>query len=824
MAGLLNSNANSFPVKFHETFMIGSNDGGGVIFVPTISKDGILSWVNNGGLENPEPINIKGDPFTYSDFTPEQLALLKGEKGNSFTYEDFTPEQLAALKGEPGKGLTDEQLAEVAANTEARHEHLNKSLIDGFYIDKDYGLIRHNEFLVGSEVVYVRATQSGDTDGGLAGTNILIEYADGSIIDTRIPHLPEATSADAGKLISVSKFGGYKLIEAPMGGLTDEQLAEVTANTEARHEHENKGVLDGFSVNEDEQVLYNGELLGGKDEVYIGNGEMPDGYCLQIDPEGEVAVIPTKISELENDSGFITADDLPEVPEVSNITPEQTTFFEFEPSSNLLDVSTMKVGLLDTTDKIYTADISPSYGAYRYFEQYIPVNEGDVLTVQYTYNGNRYSLVSANTGFSRVIAYDENKNVLTSLGVKTTSTYKATTYTVPATVSYVRISLSSNFDNWTDVALVKNTAGIIPYEVYGASGKSYIKPEYIREDKKEQEEVLAFLPDEIVCAVGRTIEIYNNQVCPLAEKYHIRWYSTVGKALERKYSITGEEDYIGDYKLTFEIYDDDENVVFAKDTTIKIVADAIPESFVVCPIGDSLTNGKPWLTEVPTLSNNKVSYVGTRGNGKHEGRSGFTSTGYTTAHGYDFEKNNIEEVHPFWDGSKFSWSYYKTNSGISADAVQIFLGTNDLFGNTSGEKLAENIKLMVDDIRSTEADMPIFVVLTILVGSQNGLGNQRASDGFTAMYKGKNKYLLDCKFVRAMNVLHDTFKDYDNLYFIPLTECHDNEYNFGEVETPVNPRATQTEIMPKEAIHPQQQGYEQMADVMYSVYCRAFTS
>ena len=53
----------------------------------------------------------KGDAFTYADFTPEQLAALKGEKGdkgdkgdkgNAFTYGDFTPEQLAALKGEKG--------------------------------------------------------------------------------------------------------------------------------------------------------------------------------------------------------------------------------------------------------------------------------------------------------------------------------------------------------------------------------------------------------------------------------------------------------------------------------------------------------------------------------------------------------------------------------------------------------------------------------------------------------------------------------------------------------------------------------------------------
>ena len=42
---------------------------------------------------------VQGDAFTYSDFTAEQLALLKGK---AFTYADFTPEQLTALKGDKG--------------------------------------------------------------------------------------------------------------------------------------------------------------------------------------------------------------------------------------------------------------------------------------------------------------------------------------------------------------------------------------------------------------------------------------------------------------------------------------------------------------------------------------------------------------------------------------------------------------------------------------------------------------------------------------------------------------------------------------------------
>lgn len=48
------------------------------------------------------------------------------------------------------------------------------------------------------------------------------------------------------------------------------------------------------------------------DGVYVGSGEMPDNCNVQIDPEGTVLTIPTKTSELVNDSGFITLDDLPE--------------------------------------------------------------------------------------------------------------------------------------------------------------------------------------------------------------------------------------------------------------------------------------------------------------------------------------------------------------------------------------------------------------------------------------------------------------------------------------------------------------------------------
>lgn len=52
----------------------GGSSGGenGVTFVPSVSEDGIISWSNDGGLENPESVNIKG---------PQGIRGIQGENG-----------------------------------------------------------------------------------------------------------------------------------------------------------------------------------------------------------------------------------------------------------------------------------------------------------------------------------------------------------------------------------------------------------------------------------------------------------------------------------------------------------------------------------------------------------------------------------------------------------------------------------------------------------------------------------------------------------------------------------------------------------------------
>ena len=436
-----------------------------------------------------------------------------------------------------------------------------------------------------------------------------------------------------------------------------------------------------------------------------------------------------------------------------------------------------------------------------------------------TYTTSEYIKVEPNTSYAfyhkngscRFVAeYDASNKLIGSISsnVKTLTTTENTAY----------IRASFHTANVETATIIK---GNIPNP--NATTEILIPARYIRSEAETESKVLAFLPDEIVCAVGRTIEIYNSQVCPNAERYHFRWNCKVGKALKRKFSITGTDALVGDYSLTLEMFDDDLNTVYTKNATLKIVSATLANTYSICPIGDSLTNEKYWLTEVRTLSGNKISYVGTRGNNegrKHEGRSGFSSSNYLSATEYTYQG---EGVHPFWDSanSRFSWAYYKANTGLNPNAVQIYLGTNDL-NSLTPETFANNVKTMVDAIRENDTAIPIFIVLTICGGNQNGLGVQQSSDGY-ASAKGVFKYKQDTLIINGVKALYDTLKAYTNVHFIPLTQCHDSEYNFGAVETPVNPRATQTELMPTEGVHPQKQGYEQMADIMFSVYCKVFS-
>ena len=67
-------------------------------------KDGKDGINGRDGVDGKD--GAKGEPFRFSDFTPQQLESLKvkGDKGDPFTYADFTPAQIEALKVKGDKG------------------------------------------------------------------------------------------------------------------------------------------------------------------------------------------------------------------------------------------------------------------------------------------------------------------------------------------------------------------------------------------------------------------------------------------------------------------------------------------------------------------------------------------------------------------------------------------------------------------------------------------------------------------------------------------------------------------------------------------------
>ena len=71
-----------------------ANGGGSAssgLYTPHVAEDGTLSWTNDKGLDNPEPVNIMGPAgpkgadgtMVFADLTDEQKESLKGEKGET---------------------------------------------------------------------------------------------------------------------------------------------------------------------------------------------------------------------------------------------------------------------------------------------------------------------------------------------------------------------------------------------------------------------------------------------------------------------------------------------------------------------------------------------------------------------------------------------------------------------------------------------------------------------------------------------------------------------------------------------------------------------
>ena len=563
-----------------------------------------------------------------------------------------------------------------------------------------------------------------------------------------------------------------------------------------------------------------------------GSGSDTNGFTV---PNGIVKLAISVVSSIKNDVMIILNDNAVPVAKIPYVAPSEryVATDEFLQDVDVLTSATFENEYMEDVPKnilnpaesetgkliIYNSGALSDNSSY-YTTGYMPVKAGATYYF--------WSKTLEHKGGRAIAAFDSSKTNVSAAGINdgSASIYN---YAVPQGVAFIRVSFAYRNNDITfqpSGNMVIASATPSEFMAYDSTEEHVFKAEYMPDIKPN---LHVYLPPEICIGIGRTIELYNDLVCLEADKYHLHYICAKGVQYERKFSITGET--AGSYPLTLQIYDDDLHMIWTGTSTVKVVANSISSQLKVLPIGDSLTNLKPWLGEVQTLSNDKILYIGTRGRQDQtircEGRSGFTAADYNANTSYTFDDNYVGadgvsgSANPFWDttNSKFSLAYYNTQQASTvgtADVVQLFLGTNDVFGGYTAEEAAQHIKTLVDAIRADYANIPIFICNTIYRSNQNGYYSN-GGQGFSAASGWA--FDSDMKIMNFQSALYEALKDYTNLYFVPLSVCMDREYDYGVNAVAVNPRlSTVTIDIPTESVHPQEAGYLQMADVMYSCY------
>lgn len=374
--------------------------------------------------------------------------------------------------------------------------------------------------------------------------------------------------------------------------------------------------------------------------------------------------------------------------------------------------------------------------------------------------------------------------------------------------------------------------GLITYEFYRINQlnetiialKSEMNSEFEETNEKIDEfkdEVSIYLPDTIYVASGITTELYDSQITSLGEQinnYNVTWVCDIGKNMERKFSITGSDDLIGEYPLQFNVYDNKMNLVATKDTTLSIVYASIPRKISILTIGDSLSSDANTYLQLASLAKGNIEFVGTRDidGYKCEARLGFSAADYLNETHYMYEEG--EPLQPFFnkETNQFDWDYYKKTTGCNPDVIEIFLGTNgaDVDPTDNGN----NIIQIIDTIRQAEPDIPIYMVNTIYTANQDGIGSWQNGHA-KALLPGRYKFEEDKKIFNLMVYLSSNLADYEHVYLVPAAITQDSANNFNTTTQTTSPYAVSIEEIPDNGIHPGAAGYKQIADTIYSTLC-----
>ena len=320
------------------------------------------------------------------------------------------------------------------------------------------------------------------------------------------------------------------------------------------------------------------------------------------------------------------------------------------------------------------------------------------------------------------------------------------------------------------------------------------------------------LPPKLYALVGKEMNVYfDNLMIDDADKYDFFVKTTLGKQQSERWTVTPT--VAATTAITFQLYKDaaDRGNPLTEAVTSLVVAPTTSGSGLTktyLQIGDSTTKGMIETGELQALFGAdamNLTQIGTQGTApnKHEGYPTKTTEYVTTQTALA-------------NGGVFDFENYMTTQGYAGvDYVGIHLGINDMYqwqsdAGANGQITATLARFeeMVASIHAYNPAIKIGFLVTIPPAkTEESFANDT---GMTRWRYKRNVLLLAAKIIKQFKN-----REANNVYLVPFNCNLDTLNNFGSNSVAVNSRNTTLVTRQNNALHPNNNGYAQMADTVY---------
>ena len=791
-----------------------TNDEGEEEYISTVGLNHGFTGKHGSVMYAIEAVQADGSGVVTHEWHTRtyKLEIVTTLQGNQTEYSETESDIISALISRVNELITSgAEIAEIAATIEAAAETAQE-VIDS--IPSDYSELSAQVDTNTEDIGGLKA-DLGDLDGAINGQSV-INYVAGKNIDAS-GALVDETGCCVSEFVPIT-WTGYGTFYCNDSTKLTYSIAFYDASKTFIQKFQNPPNLNGVeyrAINHETQVTSGTaayvrfSFKSGTIGKVMNANRTADYWVAESTSSGGIVKDIGDLSELvtEEKGSLVGAineviESTPSLPD--NITPKDTTFFVS--GANLVDPAECVTGqYVNQTNGNFVTNSTHKR------TDYVPVEPSE----------SYFIVVSDNAARDTRYAFYKSDKTFISGGLITTS-QGLQVITSPANASYMVASVGTIAYE----IMIAQTDTVIPFEPYAL----YIDKQYINLGS----EIVMNLPAKIYAVVGYELNIYFENIVEDWTKYDWNVDCTVGRQMERGYTITPVESDVGTKTLTIKATDEHGNVktvISSLIITSESAGSGSSKSVIV--LGDSTTNNG---TVIEKLNANfaddvmNIATLGTRGTAPnlHEGRSGWQLETYFTTEYEDYTDGRGHVENPFYNPTTqtFDASYYFTNSGVSVpDFFVVNMGINDVFNPANDTKLATAIDQFVGYVDSIITSLRT-VSQTVKICICCTIPPNHSQDAFGKAYKSgqtRNRYKRNNVMLVSRIISEYDGRESEGIYLIPIYTNLDTVYNMGMETLPVNARNTdvtyQSPIF-NGGVHPYTSGYWQIADV-YTAFLKA---